>query len=228
MKSSFLFRAAALTALLLGCSLATVSVAGPGWADSLESLQRHAAAVKTVRADFVQEKRLPILVTPLISKGRFRFRTPEDLRWEYTEPVRSVLLMHHGEAKRFIGTSEGLVADQSIRLEAMRAVVGEMTGWLSGRITGNPRFAPSFRDGRAVLTPQDPGIAALIREVRLIPSETPGLIAAVEIVEQDGETAAPPDSTQPDSGPTAESLTRISFIGAEANAVIPDTEFTEP
>lgn len=226
MTLSRCFRAAVLALLLTG--FLSASAVAAGWADSLESLQRHAAAVKTVRADFVQEKRLPILVRPLISKGRFRFRTPEDLRWEYTEPVRSVLLMHHGEAKRFIGTSEGLVADQSIRLEAMRAVVGEMTGWLSGRITGNPRFAPSFRDGRAILTPVDAGIVALIREVRLIPSETPGLIAAVEIVEQDGETAAPPDSTQPDSGPTAESLTRISFIGAEANTVIPDTEFTEP
>lgn len=224
MTPSRWFRTAALIALLSGFPAGAVA-AGPEWAASLESLQRHAAAVKTIRADFVQEKRLPILIAPLVSKGRFRFRAPEDLRWEYTEPVRSVLLMHKSDAKRFIGTSEGLVADESIRLEAMRAVVGEMTGWLSGRITDNPRFTPAFRDGRVILMPTDAGIATLIREVRLIPSETPGLIEAVEIVEAEGNSDT---ATKNSDTPDEESLTRISFVSAEANVVIPDIEFTEP
>ena len=71
-----------------------------GWADNWEGIRKGAETVKSIRADFIQEKHMKILTRPFVSKGILLYRVPGGLRWEYTEPVKSVLLMFDGRTKR--------------------------------------------------------------------------------------------------------------------------------
>lgn len=189
-----------------------IAVLGIGWGDTWDSIRENAGKIQTVQADFVQEKHLPILARPLRSEGRFVFRMPDALRWEYTSPVQSVLLLHEGEARRFLPDGEGgWVRDETARLESMGVVLGEITNWLNGRFDENPDFTAELApDRRIVLTPKSESLARIISRIVLALSETPGLMESVTIHE----------------GP--ESFTRIVFPEPELNPQIDERVFRAP
>ena len=155
-----------------------------GWAETWEGIRAAAANVHAISADFTQEKHLPILAKPLISKGRLYYRRPDSLRWEYTSPVKSVLLMHDGEARRFVQTDRGLVEDAGVRLQAMQFVMPEISKWLSGRFQDNPLFKASLKPpNRILLVPTDAGMKRFIQRIELVLADRPGVIEEVLIYE---------------------------------------------
>jgi outer membrane lipoprotein-sorting protein len=157
-----------------------------GWAETWEGIRAAAANVHAVSADFTQEKHLPILAKPLISKGRLYYRRPDSLRWEYTSPVRSVLLMHGGEARRFVQTDRGMVEDAGVRLQAMQFVMPEIGKWLAGQFQDSPLFKASLKaPNRILLVPTDPGMARFIQRIELVLAKRPGVIKEVLIYESD-------------------------------------------
>jgi outer membrane lipoprotein-sorting protein len=157
-----------------------------GWADTWENIRAAASRVDSISADFVQEKHLPILARPLISEGRLFYRRPDALRWEYTSPVKSVLLMHDGDARRFVQSDRGLVEDASVRLQAMQFVMPEISGWLGGQFQDNPLFDASLNGiDKILLVPKDPGMARFIQRIELLMSDRPGVIEQVLIFESD-------------------------------------------
>jgi len=181
-----------------------------GWADSWEGIRAAAGNVNAISADFVQEKHLPILAKPLVSNGRFVYRRPDSLRWEYFSPVKSILLMIDGKARRFVQSEQGLVEDVGARMQAMRFVMPEIGGWLSGRFEDNPMFDARLEEnGRIVLIPKDEGMARFIQRIELHLSERPGVIQQVLIFE--GEKA----------------YTRMQFTDIQVNPVIEDRLFRE-
>ncbi len=157
-----------------------------GWADTWEGLRARSREIRTVRAGFVQEKHLEILQKPLISKGVFYFRAPDDLRWEYTGPIRSILLVYDGKTERWIEGDDGLVKDAAAGLPAMQMMLGEISGWLQGRFEENPDFNASLDPGRQiVLTPKAAAMADIIQRIVLQLSDTPGLLDSVTVHESD-------------------------------------------
>lgn len=75
---------AALVLLAALCAFPARSFA----ADALAGLKERTASVMTVRSDFVQETAIPMFSQPMRSRGRFLFKRPDCLRWEFTSPMR--------------------------------------------------------------------------------------------------------------------------------------------
>jgi outer membrane lipoprotein-sorting protein len=195
--------------LLLGTLLAAALV-NLGWTSSWDSIQAAADGVKTVQADFTQEKHLPILKKPLLSTGRFAYQSPGNLRWEYLQPVRSILLMYRGETQRFLESEGRLVPDRSAGLQAMSVVMDEITAWLQGRFDDNPMFAAELAaDGKILLTPTAQGMAKLIHRIELQLADRPGAIDTVTIYE---DKAA---------------FTRLIFRNLRLNSKLSDALFQE-
>jgi hypothetical protein len=183
-----------------------------GWARSWESIKTTAREVRSVRADFTQEKHMKILARPLVSKGKFIYRSPGSLRWEYLSPVRSVLLMHEGGVRRFVKGRRGFTEDAGARLEAMRIVVEQIAQWLHGDFDANPDFSAKLLPGkpsRIILTPREEGLASIIRHIELRLSARPGVIDSVIIEEG------------------RDSRTVLRFTGARLNEAIADRTFRE-
>ena len=181
-----------------------------GWSRDWDQLRKDAGEVKTIRADFVQEKHLQILSRPLISKGVFYYEAPGSLRWEYQSPIRSILLMHEGRVTRYIWGKNGFRRDSGLSLQAMQIVLQEITKWLGGHFDDNPDFTASLEpDRRIVLTPKKKAFSAIIRNIELILSDQPGVIKSVTIYE--GE----------------KSFTRIIFKNVRVNEVLKETVFRE-
>jgi len=155
-----------------------------GWADTRQDIKTAAGNVTSVSAGFTQEKHMKILSRPLVSKGIFYFQGPDSLRWEYRHPVRSILLLHNGKTKRFVGKDGSLVEDASANLQSMQIVVQEITQWLKGRFDENPAFTATLADGRTiVLVPKDKSMAMLIQRIEIILSDRPAIIKSVMIYE---------------------------------------------
>jgi outer membrane lipoprotein-sorting protein len=180
------------------------------WTASWESIQAAAGAVQAVEADFVQEKHLRILARPLTATGRFAYRTPDALRWEYRTPVRSVLLAADGRVRRFVQRGDALVADDSMGLAAVQVVVQDLTRWLKGRFDANPDFAAELEPGGLVrLSPRRPELAAVIARIELQLASRPGVIETVTIVED------------------ADNYTRLTFQNVRLREGLPDGLFRE-
>lgn len=157
------------------------------WADSWEQLKVTASRVKSVQAEFVQEKHLPILAKPLISKGVFYYQAPRSLRWEYQWPIKSILAVHEGSVRRFVSTDGSDFREESgAGLEAMQVVVEEITQWLAGHFDDNPMFQASLEPGkRIVLVPKNGAFQKVIRRIELNLGEEPGVMQSVTIYESE-------------------------------------------
>lgn len=181
-----------------------------GWADTWEEIRGATGTIQTIKADFVQEKHLSILSKPFISKGVFYYQAPDSLRWEYTSPVRSILLMHKGKMRRYAETGKGLIEDSRMDPKGMQIILQEIALWLGGHFSDDPAFDAALKDGRRiVLTPKEKGFSKMIEHIDLMLSDTPGIIKSVEIYE----------------GP--DSYTKLEFLNTEINKKIEEARFLE-
>lgn len=157
-----------------------------GWADSWEELKTDAGTVTSVRAGFTQEKHMEILARPLVSEGILLFQGPDSLRWEYTHPIQSVLLLHNGHSNRFVQKNGRLVEDAAANLQSMQVVVQEITQWLNGHFDDNPAFTARLEPGRKiVMVPRDKSFARLIQRIEILLSDRPAVIKSVMIFESE-------------------------------------------
>jgi outer membrane lipoprotein-sorting protein len=186
------------------------AISGGAFADnSMETFQKAAGEIRSIKTDFTQEKHLPILAEPLISTGRFLFRAPDALRWEYTAPVKSILVAFKGKTRRIIQSVSG--APQSGQdAPFMDVVLKDISNWMTGKFDENPIFTvnPGER-GTFALTPKNDTMAGIISKIELIPSERPGILSEVIVFES-------PDS-----------YTRIRFQNTDINQAIADDAFTQ-
>lgn len=167
--------------------------------------------VESVQAEFTQEKHLPILVRPIISRGTFVFQAPASLRWEYLSPVHSVLLMDDGRTRKFIERNDQFVEEQGMGMDSMAIVLQEITGWLDGHISDTPTFKARVQEGGLiVLTPKEAALARIISRIELRLAGRSGLMESVTLYE----------------GP--DSLTKLIFSHGVLNEKIPAATFMKP
>jgi outer membrane lipoprotein-sorting protein len=88
--------------------LVAVLLATPASSDAaavLRSLERAGQALKTMKADFVETKVLVLLNDAQETRGNLMLHVPGRLRWNYTTPQPSVLLIKDGAFARYIPRS---------------------------------------------------------------------------------------------------------------------------
>ncbi len=169
-------------------------------------------SIYSVQADFTQEKHLQILARPLVSNGRFLFKSPDSLRWEYLSPFHSILLMDKGRVRKFIEKNGQLVEEKGMQLNAMQVVMTEISGWLDGKITDNATFSVKHKGKIITLTPKNQGMRAVISAIELRLADQAGLLQSVTIFED----------------PAKKSFTRMIFSHAVINQPIRAHLFTAP
>ena len=184
-----------------------------GWADNWEDIQRESSNIKSLSSQFSQQKHMQILTKPLVSRGRFYFQTPDSVRWEYTSPVKSVLLMRKGNIKRYTLGRKGFVEDAGGSLESMQIVLQEISKWSRGQFTGNEHFSAALKGGQVpkiILTPKEKGLSAMIsRIVITLSPDRRGIISSVKIIENKGN------------------YTLFEFTDVQINGKISETMFRE-
>lgn len=179
-----------------------------GWGDSWDAIKKGAGNISSVEAGFTQIKQMEILAKPLVSKGKLYYQAPGSLRWEYSSPVWSVLLVHGSSISRYVKRGDAVVQDSAARLQSMRVVIQEIALWMKGNFDTNPAFRAELRAGRTILlTPKEKGMSDIITKIELKLSDRPGVIRSVTIYESE------------------KSRTVISFSDVKLNEKIPEAVF---
>lgn len=196
-----------ITGIVLSCAILA------GWADNWDDLRRESARVTSIKARFTQEKHMQILTKPIVSKGHFYYQAPDSVRWEYTSPVKSVLLMGSGNVRRYTMGSAGFVEDKGGSAEAMRMALQQIGRWSKGEFDGDEYFAAHLKGGKApkiILTPKEKGFAKMISVIVIdFSAEKPGVIKSIKIDENKGNH------------------TLIEFKDVQINSKIDETLFRE-
>jgi len=186
--------------------------AGAGLSQDWASLKEAFRNIRSVKAEFLQKRTLPILTEPLLSAGRFFFSASGSLRWEYLSPLRSVMLQK-GDTIQIYHFSEGVWKQEMTQaVEARRMVLAEISQWLQGRFDESKAFRHLYSPGppaRVILDPGE-GINKFIHRIEIVLSARPGVIDRVEIEEPGG------------------SRTSIEFRNVEINSSLPSGIFEKP
>jgi len=181
-------------------------------AQDLTSLKEAFRNIRSVKAEFLQKRSLPILTKPLFSEGKLFFSMPDCLRWEYLSPLRSVML-RKGNNIQIYNFSDGVWKPEMTQaVESRRMVLSEISHWFQGRFDESKAFKHSYSPGppeRAILISRE-GINRFINRIEIILSVRPGVIDRVEIEEPGG------------------SRTSIEFKNVEINSSLSPEVFENP
>ncbi len=176
-----------------------------GAAASLDDIQAAAENIRSVKARFIQEKHMKILVKPLVSAGIILYQAPGSLRFEYQTPIKNILLMQGETVTRYIQKGDALVRDKTASMGSMAVVMDEISRWIKGDFD-TKAFDVSLMDlpgpDRIRLIPKEKAMARFIQEIEIGLSEHPGVFKEVTIREN------------------ADSFTRLLFEDVVVNSPI--------
>jgi len=181
-------------------------------ADDFARLRKDSVRISTISADFVQKKFMKILSKPLVSEGKFYFAAPDSIRWEYSKPLKSVVISDKGSTKRYISSGGKMVEDETGGAQVMKLVLGDVAGWMNGRFDSNPSFTAVLKEGPSTLitlTPVDKRMAGIVEKIEITISRKDASVKSVRIVEN--------TATE----------TRIDFVNAAINKGINPSVFQD-
>lgn len=180
------------------------------WRTNLKDIKAAIEKVQSIKASFIQEKKMKILIKPLASKGVFFFQKPGSLRWEYKSPVQSVLIFHGAQTRYFVRGSSGLTETTGSGAQAMQVGLQEISRWLGGRFDENPAFDIRLKPGeKIILTAKDASIGRFVQKIEIHLAKQPGGVESAWIYESE------------------DSYTRLIFENSVFNEHLNTSLFTE-
>ncbi len=200
----FIFLSVLITVVIFSAEMAP--------AQDLISLKEAFRNIRSVKAEFLQKRSLPILTKPLLSEGRLFFSMPDSLRWEYHTPLRSVMLRKGNNIQIYNFSDDVWKPELAQAVESRRMVLAEISHWFQGRFDGSKAFKHSYSPGppeRVILVSKE-GIDKFINKIEIVLSVRPGVIDRVEIEEPGG------------------SRTSIEFKNVEINSSLSSEVFEKP
>jgi len=181
-------------------------------AQDLTSLKEAFRNIRSVKAEFLQNRSLQILTKPLFSEGKLFFYTPDSLRWEYLSPLRSVML-RKGNTIQIYNFSDGVWKPEIAHaVESRQMVLAEISHWFQGRFAESKAFKHLYSPGppERIILLSGEGINRFINRIEIVLSVRPGVIDRVEIEEPGG------------------SRTSIEFKNVEINSGFSSEVFEKP
>lgn len=180
----------------------------------LARLASQAQDVQTIQSPFVQRKRLAAFNTILVSKGRFAFHRPGNLRWEYMEPSRSGFVLQGGQGWQWDAQTGQRRAFTLSSSPDMEAVASQVVAWTVFDLKWlRSRYAIAVAQAEPLtlkLTPTGQGIRRFLDHM-LVQFQPGGrAIQSIELRETDGD------------------WTRILFTEPRINGPLPPDTFTAP
>ena len=156
--------------------------------DAIARINAKASSIKTIVADFTQEKDLSILNDKIVSKGKMHYDGGM-LRWEYLTPY-SYLFIMNGEKvllQSSTSTTTGDVASNRIYRMIARIMMDTVTGkCLAGSGDFSVKTESSSGGTVAVLTPLKREMKSMFKEVRLHFGKD-DYVETIELVEGTGD-----------------------------------------
>lgn len=168
--------------------------------------------LKTISADFVQKKHLEVLDVVVESKGRFLFKSPKQLRWEYITPYQYLVLMNKGKLKIIQGKNvqEFDVNGNDSFKEINDLIVNSITGDLFASKRFIIKTKESTEQYKLLLTPRDKNISQVLYAIEILINKKDKTVEELLMHENEND------------------FTSIKFFNKIINENISDSHFSLP
>lgn len=155
--------------------------------ECLKRIEENHAGHKDFQGDFKQEKHILLFDDVIESQGRFVFKKPDHVRWEYTSPHKSVLVIRGDEGEKWTETTRRVESFQLSEDRGLDAVVAQLFTWFKGEFT-------KLKDDYEVeilersptklkMTPKSEAVKKFIACIEVAFAEKDEAIASVKIIE---------------------------------------------
>ncbi len=166
------------------------------------------AKMQSVQCDFRQEKKSALFEEPSVSEGLMSFSKPSSLRWEYTKPTASVIVMNDGKVK--VTDAAGKSQDKGGRMYTQLAAL--IAGIVSGKELENGKnFKADFYGNSNFywikLTPSSHRLKAFFNHLEITVDKQKMVAVKMFMNEKEGDS------------------TTITFSNHKVNATIDDKLF---
>jgi outer membrane lipoprotein carrier protein len=172
--------------------LATLCIAAPTSAAvdqaMLDRVDGAAKATRTLSAQFTQKNRMKLFQKELCSQGRLYFKAPRQIRWEYTSPDPSVLVLDGSKATMRSPGADAQVFDLD-KDATLRAVFDQLLTFVGGGSIAGARagYAIETRGGGVVLVPHaDTAVAKTFSRIEL-QLDKHDQVRGIHLVEKNGD-----------------------------------------
>ena len=152
----------------------------------IQKMASSAEAIKTVKCSFTQKKQSKMLKGEQVSEGKMFCQQPDKLRWEYTSPRPSTLVLDGTKAQLLKGDGQG----------TRNKFVGEMARLIMNSVAGkfltdNKTFLVSAKEMPteyvATLTPQKKDMKRLYEKLILHYNIKQETVTEIELYEKNGD-----------------------------------------
>jgi outer membrane lipoprotein-sorting protein len=183
-----LFCATLLSSLLL---LSAPALAACGsTAECLRRVEVEQRDLRTLRARFVQIKRLSLLDEPLESSGQLLFKRPDRVRWEMVKPEPLTVVINRG-ALHIPGVPES--EQQALSASPVTAMLSQLGGLFTGELSaleGGFEITATDRESEIVvqLVPREAAWRQSYRRIEIAFAEPKVIISRIRLENALGDT----------------------------------------
>jgi len=177
---------------LLWLPLANAQSTNAAHSVSLEEVNRTMSEAKTIFTHFVQERHLSLFNEPLHSEGYLCFEQPGRIRWEVTQPYKSILVSDGSGVAQFEWMDNRWKKLDIGLAAAMQNVVSQIAGVMRGQYAREGReyavnLASTGKGPVVTLTPRNEKMRKMIAAIEV--HLAPDLKATRQIIlrENDGD-----------------------------------------
>ncbi len=174
-----------------------------------EGVLKASELTNSLSSKFVQEKHLTMMDEVLISKGKFLFKKENNIRWEYTSPIRYAIIIRND---RFVINNDGKISEFDTGSNRLFKAINNMILMaISGNFVDNPDFDASFYENNVFylvsLKPQNERLQGILQSIDIYFDKKDFSVRKVKFVEP------------------GDDFTLIVFTGRKVNVDIPDNQF---
>jgi outer membrane lipoprotein-sorting protein len=166
--------------------------------------------VLTIQSEFIQEKEMSVLSEKIISKGIFYFKKEKQLRWEYLDPFKYLIVINNDKLLVRDDDSENRINLQTNKVfrEINNIIVGAVQGTL---LNDTKNFQSSLFDENSYylckLVPLNSKLKESLSEIWLYFNKNDYTVDKLDLRESSGD------------------YTRITFVSKQLNPQLSDEKF---
>ncbi|MDQ3046759.1 MAG: outer membrane lipoprotein carrier protein LolA [Bacteroidota bacterium] len=175
-----------------------------------QKMESQSKLITTMESDFTQEKYLSVMSEKISTKGHFNFKKTNMLRWEYTDPLKYLIVIN--KDKMYI-KDNGKVSKYDINSNKMFKSINEMmVNTVQGNLLNNKdyktRFFESDKQYLLELSPLQKAAKDFLKNIYLFIDKTDYAVLKVKMTEP------------------GDDYTTIEFSNRKTNQPIGDEKFT--
>ncbi len=175
--------------LLGGNCLAQTKMSSSEISDFRQQVKNQSQKIKSISADFEEQKYVSVLKNAVQSSGIFRYKDDKIL-WQYKTPKKQVMLFNKNNLvlQNDKGKTSTIDLTKNKRFQHIqKLMVGSYTGNLFDEDTFNITYNKSKSKNIVVLIPKGKDMAKYIKEVELTFNNNEYTVSTIKIVDASGD-----------------------------------------